>query len=227
MNEQIRITPIRLIDENDNQVGIVETVEALRRARDAGMDLVEVAPTDRPPVCRLMDYGKWKYRQNKKEQKARQRHHGQQLKEVRMRPKTDVHDLDYKVKHARTFLEEGNRVQFTIMFRGREMAHQDIGMQKMQAIATKLADLAKVELAPKMAGRRMTMIVMPVKRAAGEKPAAAAPAAGATAPPAGVAAPVAAAAPPAGATAPPAAAAAPPAESQPAAPGAAPGPPTG
>lgn len=163
-NEQIRISPIRLIGEGDEQVGIIETAEAIRRAREAGMDLVEVAPNDRPPVCRIMDYGKWKYRQNKKEQKAKQRHHSQQLKEVRMRPKTDVHDRDYKVKHAREFLLEGDRVQFTMMFRGREMAHQDIGLGRMREIAEALSDISKVETPAKLMGRRMTMILMPVKK---------------------------------------------------------------
>ena len=133
------------------------------------MDLVEVAPHDRPPVCRIMDYGKWKYRQNKKEQKSHQKHHAQQLKEVRLRPKTDIHDRDYKTKHAREFLAEGDRVQFTILFRGREMAHQDIGMKRLGEIAAALTDIAKVELMPKMAGKRMTMVLMPIKKG-GPKP---------------------------------------------------------
>jgi len=167
-NEQIRISPIRLIDENDNQIGIVDTAEAIRRARDVGMDLVEVAPNDRPPVCRIMDYGKWKYRQNKKEQKSH-KHHVQQLKEVRLRPKTDIHDRDYKIKHAREFLLEGDRVQFTMIFRGREMAHQDLGYQRMREIAEGLADVAKVETPAKMAGKRMTMVVTPLKKG-GPKP---------------------------------------------------------
>jgi len=166
-NEQIRISPVRLINETDEQVGIVETAEAVRRAREVGMDLVEVAPNDRPPVCRIMDYGKWKYRQNKKEQKAKHRHHAQQLKEVRLRPKTDVHDRDYKTKHARAFLEAGDRVQFTMLFRGREMAHQDLGLRRMNEIAAGLADIAKVEIMPRMAGRRMTMTVMPLKKGGG------------------------------------------------------------
>ncbi|HUX16186.1 MAG TPA: translation initiation factor IF-3 [Phycisphaerae bacterium] len=164
-NEQIRISPIRLIDDNDNQVGIIETAEAIRRARESGMDLVEVAPTERPPVCRIMDYGKWKYRQRKREQKARQHHHTQQLKEVRLRPKTDTHDRDYKVKHAREFLEEGDRVQFTIQFRGREMAHQDLGYQRMMEIAAGLDEISKIDVPPKMSGRRMTMVLLPRKKA--------------------------------------------------------------
>ena len=146
-------------------MGIIETAEAIRRARESGMDLVEVAPTERPPVCRIMDYGKWKYRQRKREQKARQHHHTQQLKEVRLRPKTDTHDRDYKVKHAREFLEEGDRVQFTIQFRGREMAHQDLGYQRMMEIAAGLDEISKIDVPPKMSGRRMTMVLLPRKKA--------------------------------------------------------------
>ncbi|MDD4890712.1 MAG: translation initiation factor IF-3 [Phycisphaerae bacterium] len=214
-NEQIRISPILLIDEADNQIGTIETAEAIRRARETGMDLVEVAPTARPPVCRIMDYGKWKYRQNKKEQKAKQKHHSQQLKEVRLRPKTDIHDRDFKIKHAREFLLEGDRVQFTMMFRGREMAHQDLGMTRMREIAEGLVDISKVETPPRMMGKRMNMVLMPNKKGgapAGKhegEPKAAAPAvAAAAAPAAGPAAqaspapasPAAAPAPPTGPT---------------------------
>ncbi|MCG3180268.1 MAG: Translation initiation factor IF-3 [Phycisphaerae bacterium] len=166
-NEQIRISQVRLIGEGDEQVGIVDTSEAMRRAREAGMDLVEVAPNDRPPVCRIMDYGKWKYRQKKKEQKARQQHHAQTTKEVRLRPKTDTHDLEYKLEHAKTFLAEGDRVQFTMLFRGREMAHQDLGRAQMLEIAERLSDMAKVETGSRMAGRRMTMVLIPTKKGGG------------------------------------------------------------
>jgi len=198
-NEQIRISPIFLVDENDTKVGPTDTFEAIRRAKSLDMDLVEVAPHDRPPVCRIMDYGKWKYRQNKKEQKAHQKHHVQQLKEVRLRPKTDVHDRDYKTKHAREFLIDGDRVQFTILFRGREMAHQDIGMQRLRDIAAALTDIAKVEQLPKMAGKRMTMVLMPNKKG-GPKPEGAGHAEGAPAHPAAAVAPA-----PAAPAAPPAA----------------------
>jgi translation initiation factor IF-3 len=160
---------VRLVDEENNQVGIVDTTDALRQARDAGMDLVEVAPNERPPVCRIMDYGKWKYRQKKKEQQARKQHHTQQLKEVRLRPKTDTHDLDYKVKNARQFLEDGDRVQFTMLFRGREMAHRDLGRNQMLQIAEDLNELAKIEVEPKMSGRRMTMVLIPHKKGGGGK----------------------------------------------------------
>ncbi|MFW6060777.1 MAG: translation initiation factor IF-3 [Phycisphaeraceae bacterium] len=164
MNDLIRISPIRLIDENNEQVGIVETDEAKRRAREAGLDLVEVAPTAKPPVCRIMDYGKWKYQQRKKEQKAKSHAKQSELKGVRLRPAIDDHDLDIKVNKARDFLEDGDKVQFTMLFRGRQMAHQDLGMKTMEQIYHRLEDIAKIEAHPRMQGRRMTMLLSPDKR---------------------------------------------------------------
>ncbi len=171
-NEQIRIPQVRLIDENNNQIGIVETFEALRRARDAGMDLVEVARTERPPVCRIMDYGRFKYHQKKKSHKA----HEQQLKEVRMRPKTDQNDRSIKINRALKFLSKGNKVQFTMQFRGRERAHRDVATRIFTAVAQELGDLIKIERPPSMDGRHMIMILAPQKPAfeklekAGKKP---------------------------------------------------------
>jgi translation initiation factor IF-3 len=179
VNEQIRISPIRLIDHENEQIGVVDLDDAKRRAREAGLDLVEVAPTSRPPVCRIMDYGKWKYQQKKKEQKARSHSKQSELKEVRLRPKIDTHDLQIKMDKAREFLEEGDKVQFTMLFRGREMAHQNLGLKQMQEIVEKLGDQSKVESTPRMMGRRMTMVLAPDRRPKqpGEgKPAAAAPA---------------------------------------------------
>ena len=166
VNDLIRISPIRLIDENNEQVGIIETDEAKQRARAAGLDLVEVAPTAKPPVCRIMDYGKWKYQQRKKEQKAKAHAKQSELKGVRLRPGIDEHDLSIKVNKARDFLEDGDKVQFTMLFRGRQMAHQDLGMETMEQIYHQLSDIAKVEAQPKMQGRRMTMTVSPDKRPA-------------------------------------------------------------
>ena len=160
-NEQIRIPQVRLIDENNNQIGIVETFEALRRARDAGMDLVEVARTERPPVCRIMDYGRFKYHQKKKSNKA----HEQQLKEVRMRPKTDQNDRTIKINRALKFLSKGNKVQFTMQFRGRERAHRDVATNIFTAVAQELGDLIKIERPPSMDGRHMIMILAPQKPA--------------------------------------------------------------
>ena len=160
----IRLSPIRLIDENNEQAGIVETDEAKRRAREAGLDLVEVAPGAKPPVCRIMDYGKWKYQQRKKEQKAKSHAKQSELRGVRLRPSIDDHDLDIKVNKAREFLEDNDKVQFTMLFRGRQMAHQDLGVQTMRQIAERLEDVSKVEAYPRMQGRRMTMLLTPDRK---------------------------------------------------------------
>lgn len=164
VNDMIRISPIRLIDENNEQVGVIETDEAKRRAREAGLDLVEVSPNSTPPVCRIMDYGKWKYAQQKKEQKAKAHAKQSELKGMRLRPNIDDHDLSIKVNKAREFLEDGDKVQFTMLFRGRQMAHQDIGYREMQGIVQTLSDVSKVEQAPKMMGRRMTMVLAPDRK---------------------------------------------------------------
>ena len=130
-------------------------------AADAGLDLVEVAPTERPPVCRIMDYGKWKYLQK---QRAKQHHsHETQLKEIRIRPKTDSHDREIKVNRARGFLEKNDKVQFTMLFRGRERMHRDVGARAFHEIVEVLSDIAKVERDMKMEGRRMTMVLAPTK----------------------------------------------------------------
>jgi translation initiation factor IF-3 len=170
VNDQIRISPVRLIGDNDEQIGVIDLDEARRRAADAGLDLVEVAPNSTPPVCRVMDYGKWKYQQKKKEQKARSHSKQSELKEVRLRPSIDEHDLDIKMAKAREFLEEGDKVQFTMLFRGRQMVHRDMALQQMRDICAQLADLSKVEAEPRQMGRRMTMMLAPDKT--GPKPAA-------------------------------------------------------
>ncbi|MFQ5412358.1 MAG: translation initiation factor IF-3 [Phycisphaerae bacterium] len=159
-NEQIRITPIRLIDQDKNMIGVVPTAEALRMARDAGLDLVEMSPNERPPVCKIMDYGKHKYLQSKKQ---KQKHHEQRIKEVRMRPKTDEHDRTIKMKRARAFLEHGDRVQFTMLFRGRERFRQDMGLNIFNSIVQALEDIAKVDRAARAMGKRMTMVLAPLK----------------------------------------------------------------
>lgn len=160
-NEQIRITPIRLINEANEQVGIIPTLEAMRLARETGMDLVEVSPAEKPPVCRLMDYGKWKYKQRKKEQKSHAAH-VTQLKELRLKSvRIDDHDQQTKLNHAKAFLEEGHKVQFNLQFRGREMAHIDLGRTLMERFKADLAELSKVEREPKLEGKRMIMILVP------------------------------------------------------------------
>src|SRR6059058_1257809 len=170
-NHQIRISPIRLINAADEQAGIVSTSDALRQAQEAGMDLVEVAPNARPPVCKIMDYGKWRYQQQKKEDKSRASVRGGQLKELKLRTvKIGDHDLMIKVNHAREFLKEGNKVQFTLQFRGREMAHLELGRDIFTKIKSELWPVSKVERDAKMEGRRMTLVLQPDRKAPGAKP---------------------------------------------------------
>jgi translation initiation factor IF-3 len=161
-NEQIRISPIFLIDQDDNKVGPTTTSEALRRAREAGLDLVEVAPNARPPVCKIMDYGKWRYQQQKKADKSRASVRGGQLKEIKMKTvKIGEHDLKIKINHAREFLKEGNKVQFTLQFRGRELAHIDLGRDIFTKIKQELWQVSKVERDNKMEGKRMILVLQP------------------------------------------------------------------
>jgi translation initiation factor IF-3 len=184
-NEQIRISPVRLIDHNDNQVGVVPTAEALRMSREAGLDLVEVAPNARPPVCKILDYGKWRYQQQKKESKSRTSSKAGQLKEMKIKTvKIGDHDLQIKIDHAKEFLAEGSKVQFTLQFRGREMAHLDLGRTLMNKIKAQLAPISKVERDGKMEGKRMTMVLMPENKGSsgGEKKPAAPRPAGASRP---------------------------------------------
>lgn len=160
-NEQIRLSPIRVIGAENEQLGVISTDEAMRMAREAGMDLVEVAPNERPPVCRIMDYGKFKYHQKKHQKK----HHEQQLKEVRIRPKTDDHDREIKINHALKFMWQGDKVQFTMQFRGRERAHRDMATEAFREVIAELGDLVKVERHPSMDGKFMIMILAPNKAA--------------------------------------------------------------
>ncbi len=169
MNDQVRISPIRLIDHEGTQRGIVPTDEARALARDLGMDLVEISPTERPPVCRIMDYGKFKYEQKKK-QKQRSAHVAV-LKEVRLRPKTDTNDRTIKMNRAIHFLREGAKVQFTMLFRGRERAHHDVGLDVFKNIVEALGEDVKVERSARVEGRRMTMVLAPIKPAKAPKPA--------------------------------------------------------
>jgi translation initiation factor IF-3 len=154
---------IRLIDESNNQVGVVNTSDALTKAREVGLDLVEVSPTSDPPVCRIMDYGKWLYRQKRKIREAHKKHqhHSTVLKEIRLRPETDKHDLGIKLNHSREFLHKGHKVQFSIFFRGRQLLHRDQGYKMLEQITESLQDLGKVEQPSKMAGKRMTLVVVP------------------------------------------------------------------
>jgi translation initiation factor IF-3 len=153
-----------LIDENNNQVGLVDVKEAQFQAHDLGLDLVEVSPNSEPPVCRIMDYGKHLYEQKRKAKLSQKKQHVVTLKEIRLRPKIDDHDRDIKVKQAAKFLEKGHKVQFTMLFRGREMMHVDHGREIMDEVVEVLAELGKIERPPQMLGRRMTMVVVPEKQ---------------------------------------------------------------
>lgn len=163
INERIRISEVRLIDENNQQLGVVPTAEALERAREAELDLVEVSPTSTPPVCRIMDFGKYLYEQKRKIKQNLKKQHTVTLKEIRLRPKIDDHDRDIKMQRAIKFLEKGHKVQITMMFRGREMMHQELGKEIMDEIVEAMQDKAKPERPPVLLGRRMNMVLVPLK----------------------------------------------------------------
>jgi translation initiation factor IF-3 len=158
MNEQIRITPIRLIGAEGEQHGIVPTSQALEMAREAGLGLVEVADKERPPVCKIMDYGKFKYAQSKK---SHQKTHQQKLKEIRVRPKTGDHDIDTKIQQAKKFLEHNDKVQVNVLFRGREMQHIEEGQRVMNQLLEALQDSCKLESPARMEGRRLVALLAP------------------------------------------------------------------
>jgi translation initiation factor IF-3 len=152
-----------VIADDGEQMGIMAVEDALAAAEDAGLDLVEVAPTARPPVVRIMDYGKYKYEEARKARQARKKQHQIQIKEVKFRPGIEPHDFDFKVRHARRFLEEGNKVKGTMMFRGRQMALPELGLEVLKRVAEALVDVGKVEVQPAMEGRTMTMVIAPKK----------------------------------------------------------------
>ncbi|HEY3347579.1 MAG TPA: translation initiation factor IF-3 [Nitrospirota bacterium] len=161
VNREIRVREVRVIGGEGEQLGILTIQEALRAAEERSLDLVEVAPTADPPVCKIMDYGKYKYEQAKKMHESRKHQKVILLKEVKMRPATDVHDYVFKVNHAKRFLAEGNKVKMTVVFRGREMAHTDLGAALLDRVATDIADAGNVEQMPKQEGRTLVMIISP------------------------------------------------------------------
>ena len=166
VNRQIRISPVRVISPDGEQVGIIPIERAMEIAEEQGLDLVEVAPMARPPVCRIMDYGKFKYEEQRQAREARKRQHHVQIKEVKMRPGIEDHDFEFKTRHARRFLEEGNKVKLTMMFRGRQMAHPEFGRQVLDRVSTMLQDVSKVEQFPQMEGRSMVMVLAPTAKPA-------------------------------------------------------------
>ena len=163
VNRRIRVREVRVIGPDGTQLGIIPTEEALRRSEELGLDLVEVQPTARPPVCKIMDYGKFKYQQKRKANEAKKNQHLVEVKEVKFRPKTDKHDFDVKVNRLRRFIAEGNKSKVTIMFRGREIVHPEIGQDVLRRVAEALADVAIVESSARMEGRQMFMVVAPGK----------------------------------------------------------------
>ena len=160
-NEQIRVREVRLIDDAGEQKGVLQTADALRMAKELGLDLVEIAPQSNPPVCKILDYGKFKFEQEKKLKDNRKHQKIVKIKEVRMQPKIDDHDLDFKSKHVRTFLLEGNKVKVTIRFRGRELAHTEIGEEVLKSVLTKIEGIYAMESPPRMEGRFMSMMLIP------------------------------------------------------------------
>ncbi|MGA1267379.1 MAG: translation initiation factor IF-3 [Phycisphaerales bacterium] len=162
INDRIRITPVRLIDEHGEMVGVVETDDARRRAMEAGLDLVEIAPDVRPPVCKIMDFGKFKYEQSKKDRQGKKTK-GSEMKEVRLgrSMKIDPHDVEIRVQQALRFLLEGHKVQLVANYRGRELAHRALGEAKVDEVVKKLCELGRLESAPKLAGKRLTAIIAP------------------------------------------------------------------
>jgi translation initiation factor IF-3 len=161
INNRIRVPEIRVIRDDGEQLGVLPTHEALRLAEERGLDLVEISPRAFPPVCKIMDYGKYKYEQSKKKQQARKHASTVETKEIKFRPKTEGHDMDFKVKHVRRFLEGGNKVRLAVVFRGREITHPQTGMNVLNRVVEATTDIAGVEVTPNMEGRRMVMIIAP------------------------------------------------------------------
>ncbi len=164
MNRQIRIPRVRLIGDDGEQIGVIDTQEALAYAEERGLDLVEVSPHATPPVCKVMDYGKFKYQQSKRASEARKKQTVIQVKEIKMRPRTDVHDLDVKIRNIIRFLEAGDKVKVTIRFRGREMAYTDQGHELLLKVAERVKEYGVVEQHAKREGRQLMMVLGPVKK---------------------------------------------------------------
>ncbi|MCB1148954.1 MAG: translation initiation factor IF-3 [Chlamydiia bacterium] len=164
VNKQIRAPKVRLIDSEGKQVGVVTLREAMQMAEVANLDLVEVVPTSVPPVCKIIDYGKFRYDQSKREKESRKARHVIKVKEVKLRPNVDVHDFETKARHARGFLEEGNKVKITCQFRGREMAHTEIGERIVQKMCDELSDVGQAEDRPKRLGRIIHVVIAPGKK---------------------------------------------------------------
>jgi translation initiation factor IF-3 len=164
VNRQIRVPEIRLIDHEGQNAGVVSPAEALAKAEQVGLDLVEISPNASPPVCKIMDFGKFKYESQKKAAEAKKKQKTIEIKEVKFRPNIDTHDYDVKMKAVQKFLTGGDKVKVTLRFRGREMAHQDLGRELLQRVAGDIEELGKVESMPKLEGRQMTMVIAPTAK---------------------------------------------------------------
>jgi translation initiation factor IF-3 len=161
INDEIRVPQVRLIDDAGEMIGVMSAREALIRAYDAGLDLVEISPNAVPPVCKILDYGKYKYEQQKKANEARKKQKVVEIKEIKVRPNIDDHDYDVKMKQMKNFIGEGDKVKVTLRFRGREMAHQELGVKVLERIRSDLTELVKVEQMPKLENRQMVMVISP------------------------------------------------------------------
>ncbi|WP_026606859.1 translation initiation factor IF-3 [Methylocapsa acidiphila] len=161
INREIRAREIQLIDAESRNQGVVDTLVALQKAEEAGLDLVEIVPTAEPPVCKILDYGKFRFLEQKKSAEARKKQKIVEIKEIKLRPGIDDHDYDTKMKAVRRFFEEGDKVKVTLRFRGREMAHQDIGFRLLERVKSETGTIAKVEAEPSMEGRQMVMVLAP------------------------------------------------------------------
>ncbi len=161
VNEGIDNPQIQLIDVTGENVGVVDIDDARERAQDAGLDLVEISPNTNPPVCKILDYGKYKYQAQKKAAEARKKQRTVEIKEIKMRPNIDTHDYDVKMRSMNRFFEEGDKVKVTLRFRGREMAHQDLGIQLLNKVKDDTTEIAKVESEPRLEGRQMVMVLAP------------------------------------------------------------------
>ncbi|HEX3883201.1 MAG TPA: translation initiation factor IF-3 [Stellaceae bacterium] len=161
INEEIGVPNVRLVDQEGEMVGVVGRNEAIQRAIEAGLDLVEIAPNADPPVCKILDFGKFKYEAQKKKNEARKKQKVIEVKEIKLRPSIDDHDYDVKMRSMVKFIDEGDKVKVTMRFRGRELAHQELGMNVLIRVRTDLDEVAKVEQMPRMEGRQMTMVISP------------------------------------------------------------------
>ncbi|MFA5520426.1 MAG: translation initiation factor IF-3 [Castellaniella sp.] len=164
INGEIRAPEVRLIGPDSEQLGVVKLSEALRQSEELEVDLVEIAPNATPPVCRLMDYGKFRYQEQKRQQEARARQKIIQVKEVKFRPGTDEGDYQVKMRNLRRFIDDGDKVKVTLRFRGREMAHQELGMRVLERVRDDMIELAQVEAMPKLEGRQMVMVLAPRRK---------------------------------------------------------------